>query len=172
MSMNNKAEKLLDSIEVPYSLSEQQATLAKKLVKARMLDGFSIQSFCGENGISTKTYYAWHDIPDFTYYLNQVSDCIIPADEKDAFQKIKKHILKIADKQSPSIKEIELFTDTFSYVVENDKRERMEALGISDGNNKPNTSKSLEEKRNSLLSRLMASPNSNKGEINNGKEEE
>jgi hypothetical protein len=161
MSMNSKAEKLIDSIEVPYSLSEQQATLAKKLVKARMLDGFSIQSFCTENNISTKTYYAWQENPDFTYYLNQVSDAIIPADEKDAFQKIKKHILKIADKQNPTIKEIELFTDTFSYVVESDKRERMEALGISDGkNNKPNTAKSIEEKRSALLGRLMAS---NKG---------
>jgi hypothetical protein len=161
MSMNNKAEKLIDSIEVPYSLNEQQATLAKKLVKAKMLEGFSIQSFCTENGISTKTFYAWQENPDFTYYLNQVSDAIIPADEKDAFQKIKKHILKIADKQNPSIKEIELFTDTFSYVVESDKRERMEALGISDGkNNKPNTAKSIEEKRSALLGRLMAS---NKG---------
>jgi hypothetical protein len=165
MSMHSKGEQLINAIEVPYSLSEQQATLAKKLVRAKMLDGFSIQSFCSENGISTKTFYAWQQNPDFTFYLNQVSDAIIPADEKDAFQKIKKHILKIADKQNPTIKEIELFTDTFSYVVESDKRERMEALGISDGNNKPNTAKSIEEKRSALLGRLMASPNSNKGEI-------
>jgi hypothetical protein len=166
MSMNSKGEQLINAIEIPYSLSEQQATLAKKLVKAKMLDGFSIQSFCSENGISTKTFYAWQENTDFTCYLNQVSDAIIPADEKDAFQKIKKHILKIADKQNPTIKEIELFTDTFSYVVESDKRERMEALGISDGkNNKPNTAKSIEEKRSALLGRLMASPNSNKGEI-------
>jgi hypothetical protein len=161
MSMNNKGEQLINAIEVPYSLNEQQATLAKKLVKAKMLEGFSIQSFCTENNISTKTYYAWQENPDFTFYLNQVSDAIIPADEKEAFQKLKKHILKIADKQNPSIKEIELFTDTFSYVVESDKRERMEALGISDGkNNKPNTAKSIEEKRSALLGRLMAS---NKG---------
>jgi hypothetical protein len=161
MSMNNKGEQLINAIEVPYSLNEQQATLAKKLVKAKMLEGFSIQSFCTENNISTKTYYAWQENPDFTFYLNQVSDAIIPADEKEAFQKLKKHILKIADKQNPSIKEIELFTDTFSYVVESNKRERMEALGISDGkNNKPNTAKSIEEKRLALLGRLMAS---NKG---------
>jgi hypothetical protein len=165
MSINSKAEQLIDAIEVPYSLTEQQATLAKKLVKARMLENFSIQSFCSENGISTKTYYSWQENPDFAYYLNQVSDAVIPSSEKDAFQKIKKHILKIADKQSPSLKEIELFTSTFSYVVENDRRERMEALGISDGNNKPNTAKSIEERKHALLGRLTAKPNSNKGEI-------
>lgn len=152
---NKKAEELINAIEPPSSLSEQQVHLAKQFVKKQMLDGFTVQAFCSENGISTKTFYEWKENPNFTFYLNEVSGAVIPEDEKDAFQKIKKHILKIAEKQNPSIKEIELFTETFSYVVENDKRERMEALGISD-KKKPNASaKTVEERKSVLLGRLL-----------------
>ncbi|MFJ7738869.1 phBC6A51 family helix-turn-helix protein [Lysinibacillus sp. NPDC097287] len=153
MTTNKKAQQLIDAISAPYSLSEKQVSLAKKLVKEKMLEGFTVQNFCKENGISTKTYYEWFENPDFNYYVNQLQDAVIPSDENEAFQKIKKHILKIADKPNPSIKEIELFTDTFSYVVEADKRERMEALGMLD-TTKPATATSVEERKARLLSRL------------------
>ncbi|KOS67117.1 hypothetical protein AEA09_14790 [Lysinibacillus contaminans] len=164
---NKKAEQLINAIKPPLTLSEQQVNLVKKLVKGRMLEGFTVQNFCKENSISTKTFYEWQESSDFTYYLNEIQNAVIPSDEKEAFQKLKKHILKIADKQNPSIKEIELFTNTFSYVVEQDKRDRMEALGMS-GITKLNTAKSLEEKKSLLLQRLKpdspSKPNKTKGE--------
>lgn len=153
MQLNKKAESLIDAIPVPYSVNEKQAEIAKKIVKAKLERSFNVQDFCTENGISTKTYYVWFENEDFASYINQLEDAVIPADEREAYAKIKKHILKIAEKQNPTIKEIELFTETFSYVVQADQRQRAEALGISE-TKKPLTSQSLDEKKASLLSRL------------------
>lgn len=153
MGTNKKSEALLDAIAVPFSVSEKQAHIAKKLVAERILGDFNVQDFCKNNALSTKTYYEWFENADFTSYVNQLQDAVIPADERNAYDKIKKHILKIAEKQNPSIKEIELFTETFSYVVEADKRERAEALGISE-NKKPLSAQSIEDKKSLLLSRL------------------
>lgn len=162
--VNKKAESIINAIAVPYSVTDKQAEIAKKLVKAKMMDNFSVQEFCTSNGISTKTYYVWFENPDFDYYVNQLQGVVIPTDEREAYNKIKKHILKIADKANPSIKEIELFTETFSYVVQADQRERADALGISDSK-KPNTPQSLEEKKAVLLGRLK--PSTTKGVIDN-----
>ncbi|OIJ12964.1 hypothetical protein BKP35_10415 [Anaerobacillus arseniciselenatis] len=152
----SKADSLLETITVPQKLSEQQVKLARQYVKASMQEGFTVAEFCKSNSISTASWYSWmNDEPAFKHYLNQLQDAVIPSDEKLAFQKIKQHILKIAEKQNPSIKEIELFTDTFSYVVEADKRERLEALGISEkGSPNSNDFRTLEERKNALLSRL------------------
>lgn len=153
MGINKKAESMMDSIPVPYSVNTQQAELAKKIVAERMMNTFNVQDFCKDNGISTKTYYVWFENEDFALYVNQLQDAVIPADEKSAYEKIKKHILKIAEKQNPSIKEIELFTETFSYVVDADKRERAEALGLSE-TRKPLSAQSLDDKKSVLLARL------------------
>ena len=59
MTMNNenKAEALINAIEVPASLSDKQISMAKQFVKSSMMDGFTIAEFCKSNGISTKTWY-------------------------------------------------------------------------------------------------------------------
>ncbi|MEH6949630.1 phBC6A51 family helix-turn-helix protein [Bacillus sp. JJ634] len=161
----SKAEELVMAIEKPLTVSDKEAHLARLFVKAKMLEGFNVTNFCSENRISTKTWYAYMENPDFKYYLNEVQNAIIPDDEREAYQRVKKKILQIAYKQDSSIKEIELFTNTFSYLVEADKRERMNALGLTD-EHKPNTEKSIEQKKASLLGRLMGTPNqtTNKGE--------
>lgn len=154
MGMNKKAEVLLDTIPVPYSVNEKQGYIAKKIVKAKLEGTYNVQEFCSSNGISTKTLYAWfNENEDFASYVNQLQDAVVPADEREAWEKVKKQILKIADKPNLSIKEIELFTETFSYVIEADKKSRAEALGLTD-TKKPLTSQSLDEKKASLLSRL------------------
>ncbi|WP_368298544.1 phBC6A51 family helix-turn-helix protein [Cytobacillus firmus] len=152
MRMNEKTEKALAAVAVPVKLSPQKAQLARLFAKEKLLEGFTVSNFCSDNGISTKTWYEWMEEADFKSYLNQVQSAIIPDDEREAFQQLKKHILKLPYKQNPTPKEIEMFMDVFGYVAEADKRERMEALGISD-EKKPDI-KTLEEKRNSLLSRL------------------
>jgi len=153
MGINKKAQSMMESIPVPYSVNEQQAQLAKKIVAERMMNTFNVQDFCSSNGISTKTYYVWFENEGFASYVNQLQDAVIPADEREAYQKIKKHILKIADKPNPSLKEIEVFTSTFQYVVDADQRERAEALGLSE-NKKPLSAQSLDDKKSLLLSRL------------------
>ena len=91
----------------------------------------------------------------FQVYLHEIQDAIIPTDEREAYEKIKKKILQISEKPNPSIKEIELFTSTFQYIVQADQRERMDALGLSDEAVKASSFKSIDEKKANLLSRLM-----------------
>lgn len=155
MHVHNNRETIIDNIPVPMSVNEKQATLARKYVKANVEGNLNIQAFCKENNISTKTLYVWLENPDFKWYLDEIQNVVIPSSEMEAYQKIKQHILKIADKNNPNIKDIQLFLDTFSYVVEADKRERMRELGISDSN-KPLTDETLEDKKAVLLQRLTS----------------
>jgi len=119
-------EKLLKVIPVPNTLNDKHIELATKFARGKLMDGFTIADFCKDNGISTKTWYSFLEIPEFNHYLSQVQNSVIPADEKDAFQAMKKHVLKIPYKQNPTIKEIELFYETFGYLAEADKQEQME----------------------------------------------
>jgi len=151
--MNSKAEQLINLIKPPVSLTDKQVANAKRYVQAKMLDGFTIGNFCSENKISTKTWYAWMEEDAFKSYLNQIVDSAVPTNEKDAYAKIKLKILQIAEKNNPSIKEIELFTDTFAYVVEADKRERMIAMGMTDA---PAETLTIEERKAAILKRLHA----------------
>lgn len=153
MNLRNNEKTIIDNIPIPVSLNEKQVQLARKYVKANVEGNLNIQEFCKENNISTKTWYVWLENPDFKWFLGEVQNVVIPEDEVEAYRKIKKHILKIADKNNPNIKDIQLFLDTFSYVVENDKKLRMQELGISD-NNKPLTDETLEDKKAVLLQRL------------------
>ncbi len=153
MNVQQNSESIIDNIPIPMTVNDKQAQLASKYVKANVEGNLNIQDFCKENNLSTKTLYKWLENPDFQWYLDEVQDVVIPDDERQAYQRIKKHILKISEKQNPNIKDIQLFLNTFSYVVEADKRERMQALGISD-NNKPLTAQTLEDKKAGLLQRL------------------
>lgn len=74
--------------------------------------------------------------------------------KKDAFQAMKKHVLKIPYKQNPTIKEIELFYETFGYLAEADKQEQMEKLGLNNVESKSSRFVNLEERKSALLSRL------------------
>lgn len=152
--MNDKAQKLINAIKVPASLNERQVMLVKSFAKSKMMDGFTVGSFCRENNLSTATWYSYLENDDFKAYLNDVSNSIVPADEKEAYSKIKKKIMQIAEKENPSIKEIELFTNTFAYVIEADKKERIEALGLSDESIKTGGFKTVDEHKAILLSRL------------------
>lgn len=156
-----KPEELINAVAVPHTLSEKQVNIAKRYAQEYLLDGFTINDFCSDVGISTKTWYAssFLENPDFVDYLNAIKSAIIPQDEKLAYQELKKHILKLPYKQNITPKEIDMFLEVFGYVAEADKVERMQALGISEGGKKPLSAKSIEEKKASLLSRLLAKPN-------------
>ena len=154
MRVEETAEKLIDTIAIPVTVSERQALIARKYVQAIMQEGFNVQTFCKGNNLSTKTFYKWLENPDFKYYLDELQNKAVPQDERLAYEKLKKHILKIADKSSPTLKEIELFTETFSYIVKIDQQERMRELGLSE-DNKPLTNNTIEEKKAVLLKRLM-----------------
>lgn len=151
--MTTHDEKLLKVIPVPNTLNDKQIELAKKYARAYLLEGFTVADFCSDNKISSKTWYEFLKIPEFKHYLSHVQNAVIPADEKLAFQEMKKHILKIPYKEAPSIKETELFMEVFGYLAEADKQEQMEKLGLYD-NGKLKDVRTIEERKSSLLSRL------------------
>lgn len=153
MNIKQNTESIVDTIAIPLTVNEKQAQLARLYVKANIEGTLTVQEFCKQNSISTKTWYTWLENDDFQWYLNEVQNIVIPDDERIAYQKIKKHILKLADKKSITLKEIELFTETFSYVVEADRIARMKELGI-DNSNKPLTEQTIEDRKAVLLQRL------------------
>lgn len=149
----DNTDKLLNAIKKPDSISDRDAGLAKAFAKGKMMEGFTVGSFCKEHSVSTKTWYELLADNDFKAYLSQIQAVLIPDDERQAYEAMKKHLLKIPYLQNPTPKQIEIFMDVFSYVVEADKRDRMDALGIADGN-KPVNEKTVDEKKAILLSRL------------------
>ncbi|UAL53511.1 phBC6A51 family helix-turn-helix protein [Metabacillus dongyingensis] len=149
-------EKMLDEIKVPSSLSSRQIVVAKDYTKEKMLEGFNVQEFCSKHGLSSKTFYneEWMKNPVFIDYLAQLQDAVIPDDEKQAYNRIKRIILGISSKQNPSIKEIELFLSTFSYLAESDKRQQMERLGLSHKSAAPSGPVDIEARRTALIKKL------------------
>ena len=150
--MTHYDEDLLKLIPVPATLSDKQVELAIKFARGKMMEGFTVNGFCSDNKISSKTWYIFLENPAFVSYLSEVQNAVIPANEKDAYQQFKNHVLRIPFKQNPSIKELEFYADTFSYLAENDKQQQLKAL------NSENISASKfdneKQRRTSLLERL------------------
>lgn len=151
-----KPSSVLDSVEVPKGLSTRQIQIAKHYTIEKMKQGFTINAFCKEFSVSTKSWYEWINEPSFNEYLTALSNAVIPDDEAEAYQQMKKHILRIAYKQNPTPKEIELFMSVFSYHAEADKRYQMEKLGLNKEQSGKVDNRTIEERRNVLLSRLRS----------------
>jgi hypothetical protein len=141
-------------IPVPSKLSEEQVNLAKAYVMERHTSGISISDFLSKHGKSTKTWYEWQKDEVFESYLKALGGTIISDDEREAFQVVKKKIMAMATKNSASVKEVELFLNTFSYVVEAEKQERMKELGIQPAHEKASSEKTVEDRKASLIGRL------------------
>lgn len=152
-------------IPVPASLSSEQVNLAKAFVMERHQTGISISDFLSKHSKSTKSWYEWLKQPEFESYLKALGGTIVSDDERQAYQIVKKKIMQMATKQSASVKEVELFLSTFSYVVESEKQERMKELGIVPAHEKTPTGKTVEDRKALLLQRLKGdTPKPNKGE--------
>jgi hypothetical protein len=139
---------------VPSGLTEEQIRLAQAFVHERHTSGISIADFLSNHGKSTKTWYKWLEDEVFESYLKALGGTVVSEDEREAFQIVKKKIMSMATKQSASVKEVELFLSTFSYVVEAEKQERMKELGIVPAHEKARTENTVEDRKASLLSRL------------------
>jgi hypothetical protein len=62
--------------------------------------------------------------------------------------------MQMATKKDASVKEIELFNHHFSYVIEAERRKAMQELGIPLEGEKGNDTRTIEQKKKALLSRL------------------
>ncbi|PAE06404.1 hypothetical protein CHI12_16650 [Terribacillus saccharophilus] len=146
--------KEMNEVPVPAELKERQVTLAKAYVKDKHELGLGVTDFCSKYSVSTATWYKWLDNPKFERYINELQGNIISDSEKEAYHIVKKKIMQMATKKDASVKEIELFNQHFSYVIESEKREAMQKLGITPEGEKGNDTRTLAEKKNVLLSRL------------------
>lgn len=143
----------MEEIEVPQSLNERQVRLCKQFVIDKHDKGIGVAEFCNRNNVSTATWYKWQDNPTLDRYLNDLQGNIISDSEKESYAKVKKKIMEMATAKNASVKEIDLYLSTFSYLKEADNRETMKRLGISDKNDSVDT-RTVDEKKASLLSRL------------------
>ncbi|MGE6630748.1 phBC6A51 family helix-turn-helix protein [Bacillus sp. NPDC077027] len=142
-------------IPVPSGITEEQARLAKLYVMERHQSGISVGDFCSKHGISTATWYGESYMKNqvFESYLTALGGTVVSADEQEAYQIVKQKIMQMATKQSAGVKEIQLFLENFSHVVEADKQSRMKELGIVPEHEKGQF-KTVEERKASLLARL------------------
>lgn len=155
MDTNAKSKVLIEAVTVPDKLTERQVTLAKQFVRSKMQEGFTVSEFCSSNSLSSKTWYSWMENPDFSNYVEEIQGAIIPDDEREAYQELKKKIMRIAYKSDPTVKEYDLFLNTFQYIAEEDRRKNMEKRGLTDEKGKGTTSgKSHQERKETLLSKL------------------
>jgi Helix-turn-helix of insertion element transposase len=143
------------NIPVPSGITEEQSRLAKAYVMERHQSGINVADFCSKYGISTATWYGdtYMKNPMFESYLTALGGTVVSADEQEAYQIVKQKIMQMATKQSAGVKEIQLFLENFSHVVEADKQSRMKELGIVPEHEKGQF-KTVEERKASLLSRL------------------
>ncbi|VVM35293.1 phBC6A51 family helix-turn-helix protein [Terribacillus sp. AE2B 122] len=144
----------LNKVPVPAELKERQVTLAKAYVKDKHELGLGVSDFCSNYSVSTATWYKWLDNPRFEGYINNLQGNIISDSEKEAYHIVKKKIMQMATKKDASVKEIDLFLDTFAYVVEAEKRKAMQELGITPEGDKGNDTRTIDQKKNALISRL------------------
>jgi hypothetical protein len=146
------------NVPVPSSLSAEQVRLAKSFVLERHQSGISVIDFLAKNNKSSKTWYAWLKDEVFASYITAMGGTIISEDEREAYQIVKQKIMQNATKQNASVKEIELYLNTFSYVVESEKQERMKELGIQPAHEKVRNEKTVDQRKAILLGRLTGKP--------------
>ncbi|PWW20225.1 putative insertion element HTH domain-containing protein [Cytobacillus oceanisediminis] len=154
MTENNEAK-------APDTLSDEQIRIAKAFVSERHEKGIGVTEFCSKYRISTKTFYEWRKNEVFESYLVALGGSIISDDERQAYQLVKKKIMAEATKANAGVREIQLFLDNFSYVVEAEKQERMKELGITPAHERQ-SEKSVEEKKLGLLARLKTADKPNR----------
>jgi hypothetical protein len=155
----------IKKIAEPSSLNTEQINLAKAYVQERHEKGISISEFLSNKGKSTKTWYKWLEDEVFSSYLKALGGTVVSDSEREAYQIVKQKIMQMATKSNASVKEVELFLNNFSYVVEAEKQERMKELGIVPAHEKAHSEKSVEQRKLSLLGRLKLGTDTEKGDI-------
>ena len=156
MSMDTTGnEKKLLTVPVPQNLSADMVKVAKQYVQMRIVDGLSIGDICKRISISTKTFYKFQENDSFKDYLHALESSIVSEDEIDAYNSVRKYILKKVSGANPTDKHVEMFLTHFKFVVDSENHKRMSELGISNGSTTTEFI-SVEERKKRILERLSA----------------
>lgn len=143
----------MNDVPIPEGLKERQIRLARAFSKDKHELGITIKDFTRKHSMSTATWYSWLENPVFEKYLNDLQGNVITDDERAVYHKVKKKIMAMATAKNAGVKEIELFNQHFSYVIEAEKRDAMQKLGINSTGSNTDT-RTVEQKKARLLQRL------------------
>jgi len=145
----------IKEIPIPDQLTPRQVTIAQSYVIDRHEKGLTIKEFCDKHSLGTASLYKWQRENDaFNQYVNALQGNIVGDDEREAYKKVKSKIMELATAKNAGVREIQLFTDHFQEVVEAEKREALQKLGISPDKGGTADTRTVEEKKAVLLSRL------------------
>lgn len=145
---------IFEKVKIPSTLSERHVEIAKSYAMNQLNARISMQEWCKENELSTKTFYAWKkDVRSFESYVNQLIDNSVDDSVKEALNAMDKHVLKLAYQSNVTPAEIKIFGDYFGYALEARKRQYLKDNGLDDSGDK--TTLSPEQRRNNLLKRLQ-----------------
>lgn len=145
----------MKDVKPPEKLTERKVKVAKAWVNNELNERLPQSEFCKKYNLSTATLAKWkgEDI-DFQNYVKALKGELISNDEVRAYQVAKQHIINRVNSDNPTEKEIQQFLEHFDYVVQYEKQKAMESLGINKYGEASNDARTLEQKRNVLLSRL------------------
>ncbi|WP_369355885.1 phBC6A51 family helix-turn-helix protein [Lysinibacillus capsici] len=147
-------EDRFNSVPAPPNLSPEQIRLAKLYVKERHETRITVGAFCSKYKKSTATFTEWKKQPEFAGYLVSLGGSLVSEDSWATYEVVKRKIEAMATAEKAGVKEIQLYLQTFDHIVQADRQRHMEALGINDkGINTTNT-KTVEERKAVLLTRL------------------
>lgn len=142
------------SVPAPASLSPEQIRLAKLYIKERHETRITVGEFCSKYKKSTATWMEWKKLPNFAGYLVSLGGSLVSEDSWKTYDIVRKKIEAMATAEKAGIKEIQLYLSVNDHIVQADRQRQMEALGINDkGINTTNT-KTVEERKAVLLTRL------------------
>lgn len=144
----------MEEIKPPESLSERKIAIAKARVHNELNEGLNQEDFCRKYGLSTATLHKWMKEVDFTRYIQDLKGEVISSDELKAYEVVKRHILERVNSANPSEKDINLYLDNFDYVVKYQQQIAMEKLGINKTGEASTDNRTVEQKKQTLLSRL------------------
>lgn len=149
--MNEK----MDKVEIPKGLSVRQVEIAKAWVDFERNVGGTVEEFIKANKpFSSSTFYKWREDYQFNYYIRNLMGEVITSDERQAYQAVKTRIIEMATSPNANIREIELFTEHFKYVVDAEKLEAMDKLNIVPEGKEITDNRTLEERKNALFAKL------------------
>ncbi|KPB06326.1 hypothetical protein [Bacillus sp. CHD6a] len=161
-------KKTFADVTLPQGLNERQIGVAQDYVVSRLQDGFTINNFVSKHGLSTKTFYAWKEIEGFSSYIDELNEVLIPSDVLSAVEKFRKRVMEFVEKETMTKEEMNQFHSMFKHVIDASNRMEAEKLGLNISAGSPTSvpTKSVEERKASLLSRLKGNTTTtSKGEI-------
>lgn len=145
-----------NDVKPPEKLNDRQIKIAKAWMENEIGDRLPQSEFCKKHGLSTATLSKWkNENIHFQSYVQTLKGEAIPNDEVTAYHVIKRDILKRINSGNYTDAERDFYMNHFKHVIEYEKQKAMRELGINPDNPAGEDTRTVDEKKATLLSRLM-----------------